>query len=68
MTARQKVLNCIRRYGPVSDERIEELTCLNPNTARPRRVELEREGFIADHLFRGTTRSGRPAILWVAIL
>lgn len=60
---REKVYLTIDTYGPLTDERIAYYTGLNPSTARPRRLELQREGRIvqAGH---GTTSSGRKAALW----
>lgn len=63
---REKVLDCIRLHPlGITDEKIAELTKLNPNTARPRRLELEKAGRI---VASGTakTRSGRKAVTWVA--
>lgn len=64
--ARRRVLQVIFRMGPLTDEEISELLGMNPSTARPRRVELERMGLIFK---AGTkkTKSGRDAIKWVAL-
>lgn len=43
---RKKVFDAIRYLGEASDEDISIETGLNPNTSRPRRIELERQGFI----------------------
>lgn len=63
---REKVLDCIRAHPQgITDEQIATLTSLNPNTARPRRLELEKAGRI---VASGTskTRSGRKAVTWIA--
>lgn len=63
---RGKVLDAIRSArGGLTDEEISSVTGINPNTVRPRRVELERLALI----FRGgtrKTRSGRQAVVWEA--
>ena len=58
------VYRTVQRYGPVTDERISELSGLNPNTCRPRRLELERAGRIVAAGY-SKTRSGRKAVAWV---
>lgn len=63
---REKVLECIAKHPQgITDEKIADLTGLNPNTARPRRLELEKAGRI---VASGTakTRSGRKAVTWRA--
>ena len=61
---RERVYDCIRDHGPIHDEGIAFETGLGANTARPRRIELEKAGRIAAS---GTqvTRSGRKAVTWV---
>lgn len=63
--ARQLVLSLIFRIGPLTDEEIALHLGMNPNTARPRRIELERMGLI---IKCGTkrTRSGREANKYLA--
>lgn len=60
------VLACIEAHGPVTDERIAELTGLAANTARPRRLELERAGRI-EAVGASRTRSGRRAVAWAVV-
>lgn len=66
-TLRAKVLAFIQTRGAAgaTDEEIAQALGLNPSTARPRRIELVRGGFIEK---RGTrkTSSGRAADVWVA--
>ena len=64
-TLREQVLACVKAHpGGITDEQIATFTGLNPNTARPRRLELEKAGRI---VASGTskTRSGRKAVTWV---
>ena len=61
---REQVLECIKAHPEgVTDERIAELTGLAGNTARPRRLELERQGRI-EASGTSLTRSGRKAVTW----
>jgi predicted ArsR family transcriptional regulator len=62
---RALVLAAIKALGPMTDEEIAELCHLNPSTARPRRLELQRAGLVVAD---GTkpTRSGRQATIWRA--
>lgn len=64
-TMRQRVLDAIRRFGPISDELLASELDMNPSTVRPRRIELAKAGLIAQHPEKGTTASGRRASLWV---
>lgn len=57
------VYDAIREHGPLTDERIAELTGLAANTARPRRLELERAGKV-EAAGASRTRSGRRAVAW----
>jgi hypothetical protein len=63
---REQVLATIKAHpGGITDEQIAKFSGLNPNTARPRRLELEKAGRI---VASGTakTHSGRKAVTWVA--
>lgn len=62
---RRVVLACIVEHGPLTDEAIATLTNLNPSTARPRRIELVRDGFVRAGGVQKTV-SGRDATLWTA--
>lgn len=57
------VYDCILVFQPCTDEEIIARTGLSPNTARPRRVELEKMGLIVAGELR-KTRSGRWATTW----
>lgn len=62
---KQKIVHdVIMVFGPVTDEEIITMTGLSPNTARPRRVELEKLGLIVPGELR-RTRSGRWATTWI---
>lgn len=66
-TQRQLVLDAIRRHpAGLTDEQIVRETGLSPSSARPRRVELERDGLVVASARRGRTSSGRQANVWVA--
>jgi hypothetical protein len=60
---RERVFGLIAMFGPVTDEQIAELGHLNPSTARPRRLELERAGRIEAAGY-SRTKSGRRAVAW----
>jgi transcription initiation factor IIE alpha subunit len=50
----------------LTDEEIQLRTGMNPSTQRPRRIELERRGFITQAGTRKTS-SGRNAVVWRAV-
>ena len=60
---REQVYRCIAWNGAVTDEQIARLTGLNPSTARPRRLELWRDGRI-EKAGISRTASGRKAVAW----
>jgi hypothetical protein len=62
-TLRELVYVFIRDHGPVSDEQIAEHLCMNPSTARPRRLELYRAGRIHQSGYT-RTNAGRRAVAW----
>lgn len=53
-------------YG-CTDEELQTISNLDPSTERPRRVELERGGWIKDSGKTRKTRSGRSAVVWIAV-
>ena len=63
-----EVFTFIRAAGFVgaTDEEIQRILDMRPNTARPRRRELEMKGLVFDSGRRRITSSGRDAIVWVA--
>lgn len=64
-TLRQRVYDLICAKGPITDERIAEITKLNPSTARPRRIELVAAGLVMAAPESQKTSSGRQATAWV---
>lgn len=66
-TARGEVLRLLLDLGDaLTDEEIQEALSMNPDTERPRRVELAADGLVvADG--EGVTRSGRRAVRWRAV-
>lgn len=65
--SRIAVYQCIQRLGGATDEEIQRTLDMNPSTQRPRRVELVDAGLIEDSGRTAPTRSGRPAVVWVAV-
>lgn len=65
-TLRALVLTHVMVCGPCTDEEIAEALSMNPSTARPRRLELQRQGLIRE-CGEKPTRSGRLASLWEAV-
>jgi hypothetical protein len=61
----ERVYQCIALDGPVTDEEISAITAIQPSTARPRRIELQREGRIHRYELDGRTKAGRRAAMWV---
>jgi predicted ArsR family transcriptional regulator len=61
---RALVLEALKSQA-MTDEEIAAALQLNPSTARPRRIELQRAGLV---IAAGTkaTRSGRQATIWSA--
>lgn len=51
----------------LTDEEVSERTGLGGNTVRPRRGELERDGFVVDSGRTRATASGRRAVVWITI-
>lgn len=64
---RDRVLKYIRIAYGATDEQIATALCMNPSTARPRRVELVRQGLIVDSGRTRLTASGRAATVWEAV-
>jgi hypothetical protein len=51
----------------LTDEQIQEVSGMSPNTQRPRRVECVRKGLLRDSGRMRKTRSGRMAVVWGAV-
>ena len=47
-----------------TDEEIQIGLGMNPNTQRPRRIELVRAGLVRDSGIKRKTNSGRDAVVW----
>lgn len=67
-TMRWSVLKALKaaQLG-MTDEEIQTALSMNPSTERPRRVELVRMGLVRDSGRTRSTRSGRKAVVWLAI-
>lgn len=50
-----------------TDEETQKALTMNPNTQRPRRVELVEQGAVIDSGFKRPTVSGRNAVVWVSV-
>lgn len=50
----------------LTDEEMQMALYMDPNTQRPRRVELVRAGYVIDSGRKRRTRSGRLATVWAA--
>jgi transcription initiation factor IIE alpha subunit len=50
-----------------TDDELQTALGMDPSTERPRRVELERAGLVIDSGERRKTRSGREAVVWMAV-
>ena len=66
---RQRVYDHMLTQGArgTTDEELVAALGLNPSTVRPRRQELERHGAVEKTRRRRTTKSGRQAVVYVAV-
>ena len=64
---RKRVYETIANADGLTDEEVQSHLSMNPSTERPRRLELVRSGFIRDSGDRRQTKSGRNAIVWIAV-
>lgn len=60
------ILACLREH-PRTDDELQHALGLPPNTQRPRRVELVRQGKVRDSGVRRKTETGRNAIVWESL-
>lgn len=65
-TLRTAVLNYLRRSGGATDDEGARATGIQPNTYRPRRLELEEMGLVVDTGERKPTGRGRSAAVYAA--
>jgi hypothetical protein len=73
LTAREmraRVLEYLRSKFPdgATDDEMQQSLGLNPSSQRPRRIEGVKLGLIRDSKMRRPTLSGRPAVVWVAVV
>lgn len=68
-TLRREVLDFIRSRGDygATDSEVQAALDMGGNTERPRRRELQTQGFIKDSGHRRLTPSRRQAVVWVRI-
>ncbi len=68
-TLRALVFESILASGEagMTDENIQEDCDMPGSTERPRRVELMKLGYVWDSGRKAKTKSGRAAVLWVAV-
>jgi hypothetical protein len=68
-TLRAAVFSYIVQGGlnGATDQEISDALDMPGNTERPRRIELVESGHVADSLRRRKTRSGRNAVVWIAV-
>ena len=63
----RQLLTWLRNNGPATDREMQGWIPMDPNTQRPRRVELVRLGLVRDTGEKRKTRSGRSAVVWEVI-
>lgn len=64
--ARARVFNAlVATDDGMTDEELQDALRMNPSTQRPRRIELQRAGLIADSGRTRPTKSGAQAVVWV---
>lgn len=65
---RKMILDLIKRHREIGlcDHEIIELTGLSPNTARPTRISLMKDGFVVNSGRTRRTATGNNAIVWIA--
>jgi predicted ArsR family transcriptional regulator len=58
------ILDCLKRHGPASKDRIAALTSLTGTQVARRTVELQRSGLIRDTGDKARSTSGRAERVW----
>lgn len=68
MSKREQVMAFIAACGPAgaTDDEAQRILRMNPNTQRPRRVELAAKGRVVDAGRTRKTQYGEEATVWVA--
>lgn len=67
-TQRERVFQylAMRGAGGATDEEIQTALSMNPNTQRPRRIELVQQGVVTFRAnFKRRTMAGRKAQVWI---
>lgn len=66
--AKERVLAALlfRGLEGATDEELQDLLNMSPNTERPRRIELTVTGEVKDSGRSRKTRAGHPAVVWMA--
>lgn len=67
-TGKARVLARLQEVHPagLTDEELQRQLNMGPNTCRPRRVDLVREGWVEDSGERVPSSTGSPSIVWRA--
>lgn len=66
-TLREQVYQALKDIGPMTDEEMQDLLDMNPSTQRPRRIELQRAGWVEGTGSKRLTKSQRQAVVWRAV-
>jgi hypothetical protein len=66
-TARRRVLEALAARD-LTDEEVQAILAMSPNTQRPRRVELVRAGYVEATDLRRLSVSGCRSIVWTATI
>ena len=69
-TQREKVFAYIKAQGDsgATDEEVQIALGMNPNSERPRRIELVERELVVDSGITRRTKSGQDSIVWMAAL
>ena len=62
-----RILAYLEWSGGATDSEMQEALKLDPSTQRPRRREMQLAGRVQDSGTTRKTRSGRAAVVWVAL-
>jgi hypothetical protein len=65
---RGQLLEILRaNEGGLTDGEMQVMAALDPSSERPRRIELQRLGWVRDSGRRRLTRAGRKAVVWEVV-
>lgn len=59
LRARDRVLNVITKFGPLTDEQMQRRLSMNGSTQRTRRFELMEAGLVVQDAKNGRSKAGR---------